>query len=112
MIMLLALPVLLGVARVHSYLEVYAPSNVLIRRVRTSRPTLRICAMLGALATGLLVAMKLSACAVAAGAPGWLNLFVLVLAWDALKLLMLAIITAFRLLTRVVRNRGVQQPVP
>lgn len=51
-----------------------------------SRPTLRTCAMLVVLAAGLLAAMKVAADAVAAGAPGWLNLFVLVLAWDAIKI--------------------------
>ncbi|QCX27703.1 hypothetical protein [Nocardioides jishulii] len=91
MIMLLALPVLLAVARAHRYLLVYAPSNVLIRQVQRSRPTLRACATLVVLAAGLLVAMKAVACAVAAGAPGWLNLVVLVLAWDAIKMAWVAI---------------------
>jgi hypothetical protein len=91
MIILIVLPFLLVVARAHRHLLVYAPSNVLIRRVRMSRPTLHTCAMLVVLAAGLLVAMKLVASAVAAGAPGWLNLFVLVLAWDAIKTGLLAI---------------------
>lgn len=91
MIMLLALPVLLVVARMHSYLEVYAPSNVLIRRVHLSRPRLATCATLVVLAAGLLVAMKGAVGAVAAGAPGWLNLVALVLAWDAIKITWVAI---------------------
>ena len=86
MIMLLALPVLLAVTRAHRHLQVYAPSNVLIRRVRMSRPRLQSCAMLVFLTAGLLVAMKVAVSAVAAGAPGWLNLVVLVLAWDVIKI--------------------------
>ena len=43
-------------------------------------------AVLIVLAAALLVAMHVVAEAVANGAPGWLNLVVLVLAWDAIKI--------------------------
>jgi len=96
MIMLLALPVLLVVTRAHRHLQVYAPSNVLIRQVQMSRPRLRTCGMLVVLSAGLLVAMKVVADAVVTGAPGWLNLVVLVLAWDAVKIMGVAVVVAIR----------------
>ncbi|GAB4005257.1 hypothetical protein [Nocardioides ultimimeridianus] len=96
MILLLALPVIAMVTLTHRYLLLYAPSNVLIRRVRASRPTLsRVTAML-AVATVLIIAVKALSDAVVAGAPGWLNLLVLVLAWDAIKVGLAAGRTTFR----------------
>ena len=85
MLLLVALPVLATVALAHRYLQTYAPSNVLVRRVRSMRARLPTAAGLLALACVLLTAMHVAAEAVAAEAPGWLNLVVLVLAWDAIK---------------------------
>lgn len=96
MIMLLALPAIAAVALAHRYLVLYAPSNILIRRVRATAPALRIVAALLAVASGLIVALKVASNAVAAGAPGWLNLVVLVLAWDAIKIGWLAIAVLLR----------------
>ncbi len=96
MIMLLALPVIAAVALVHRYLLLYAPSNVLMRRARASRPTLSTVAVLLAVAAGLIVAVKVLSGAMAAGAPGWLNLVVLIFAWDAIKIGWLAIALLFR----------------
>ncbi|NYE38655.1 hypothetical protein F4692_003805 [Nocardioides cavernae] len=80
MIMLLALPIIAAVALAHRYLRLYAPSNLLIRRVRASRPTMSTFAAMLTVAAGLIVGTKVLSDAVAAGAPGWLNLVVLVLA--------------------------------
>lgn len=91
MIMLLALPVIAAVALVHRYLVLYAPSNVLIRRVRATAPALSSAAAMLGVASSLIVALNVVSDAVAAGAPGWLNLVVLVLAWDAIKIGWLAI---------------------
>lgn len=93
MILLLALPVMAAVALAHRCILLNAPSNVLIRRTRASQPRPRTAAAVLALAAGLLVAMKVVADAVVAGAPGWLNLVVLVLAWDAIKLALLGLRT-------------------
>ena len=41
MLFLLVLPVLGVAALVYRYFQIYAPSNVLTRRVRTSSPSLR-----------------------------------------------------------------------
>lgn len=96
MVMLLALPVIASVAIAHRCLLLYAPSNVLIRRVRASRPTMSTVAATLAVAAGFIVPMKVLSDATAAGAPGWLNVVVLVLAWDAIKIGWLAIAVLFR----------------
>lgn len=96
MIMLLALPVIAAVALAHRYLVLYAPSNVLVRRVRATAPALRTAAAMLAGASSLIVTLKVVSDAVAAGAPGWLNLVVLVLAWDTIKIGWLAIAVLFR----------------
>jgi hypothetical protein len=86
MLVLLALPIIVAVAAMHRYLHYYAPTNLLARRVRAHEPRWRTAAGLIVLAGLLLVAMHVLAEAVAHGAPEWLNLIVLVLAWDAIKL--------------------------
>ncbi|WP_110241663.1 hypothetical protein [Nocardioides gilvus] len=100
MIILLALPILTIVAFLHRYVKFYAPSNLLIRRIRGSSPRLRTVAMLAALSAILLLAMKLVSKAVEAGAPGWLNLVVLLLAWDTIKIALLALSCAVRGIAR------------
>lgn len=96
MTMLLALPVIAAVALAHRYLVLYAPSNVLIRRVRATTPGLGTAAAMLAVALSLIVALKVVSDALVAGAPGWLNLVVLVLAWDTLKVGLAAVLFAVR----------------
>lgn len=85
MLFLLALPVISCVALLRDYLDVYAPSNVLIRVVRSTPPRWRTAAALLTLVVVLLLGMHVVAVAIASGAPGWLNILVFVLAWDAIK---------------------------
>lgn len=85
MLFLLAVPVISCVAFLWRYLQIYAPSNMLIRRVRLAPPRGRTVLILLALAVSLLIAMHIVSQAVGQGAPSWLNLVVLVLAWDAIK---------------------------
>lgn len=110
MIMLLAFPVIAAVVLAHRYLVLYAPSNVLIRRVRAAAPALSTAAAMLAVASGLIVATKVVSDAVAAGGPGWLNLVVIVLAWDAIKIGSLAIAVLFRWIglaaRRTIRHRS------
>lgn len=80
MLFLLFLPVVGRFALFWRYVQIYAPSNVLIRHVRWAPPRWRTVLALFALTTVLLVAMHVVAQAVGRGAPGWLNLVVLVLA--------------------------------
>lgn len=90
MLIPLALLVVVAVAAVHRYLQAYAPSNVLVRRMRTQRPRWRTVFALAGIAGVLLIAMHAVATAVAGGASGWLNLVVLILAWDTIKLVVAA----------------------
>lgn len=103
MLFLIALPVISCVALFWRYLQIYAPSNVLIRRVRSAQPRWRTTGGLLVLALMLLVAMNVVDNAVQRGAPGWLNLVVLVLAWDAIKIGWLAILEIGRLLASGIR---------
>lgn len=90
MLILLMIPVLFAVAALQRYLTLYAPSNVLTRHVRRSPAHVRTALMLVVLAGALLVAMHAVHVAIREGAPGWLNLVVLILAWDFIKLICLA----------------------
>ena len=91
MLVVLAIPVIVGVAFVHRLIQDVAPSNLLVRGVRSARPRWRVAGALLGLTTVLLMTMQVVANAVSAGAPEWLNLVVLVLAWDALKVGWLAV---------------------
>lgn len=104
MLILLALPIFCGAAVAHRYLQLYGPSNVVVRRVRYAPPRLGTAAALLLLAATLLLAMHVIAQAIASGAPGWLNLVVLVLAWDAIKFACLAIGVVLRALASAVRR--------
>ena len=85
MLLLLFVPVLVLVTYSHRYLQRYAPSNALIARARMGPPRWRSALILAFVVATTLVTMRLLAEAVVAGAPGWLNLVVLILAWDAIK---------------------------
>src|SRR5687768_5860339 len=100
MLFLLAIPVIVAVAFVYQLLQGVAPSNLIVRSVRAARPSARIAASLLGLAATLLLTMRAVASAVAAGAPGWLNLIVLVLAWDTIKFGSLAIAVLLRTVRR------------
>jgi hypothetical protein len=104
MLILLALPVIAVVAVVHRLIQLHAPSNLLVRRVRSARPSGAIAAVLFGLATVLVLVTHVVVEAVAAGAPGWLNLFVLVLAWDSFKVGWLAVGVALRIVIGVARR--------
>ena len=96
MIMLLALPAMALVVLAHRYLQVYAPSNLLVRRVGASRPSLGLSARLLVLAGTLLVGVAIVSSAVASGAQGWLNLVVLVPAWEAINIGLLAVLVVMQ----------------
>ena len=111
MLFVLALPVLAGVAFTQRYLQFYAPTNVLVRRVRSAPPRWRTVAGLLALAGALVTAMHALAEAVAAGAPGWLNLVVMVFAWDALKIIAVTLLAVIRRICRAsTRNPSSLKP--
>ena len=94
MLILFALPVIAAVAAMHRYLQFYAPTNMLSRRVRAREPRWRTAALLLVTASTLVAATHTLGEAVVDGAPGWLNFLVLVLAWDAIKMAVLAMAQA------------------
>lgn len=96
MLILLALSLIVAVAAMHRYLQSYAPTNLLSRSVRAHEPRWSAVALLTVLVAALLVVMHMLGEAVANGGPGWLNLAVLVLAWDVIKLGILAVVLAGR----------------
>lgn len=104
MLILLAIPVIVAVSFVHRLIQAVAPSNLLVRSVRSARPGWRVGAALLGLAALLFLTMHVVANAVSAGAPGWLNLVVLVLAWDALKVAWLAVGVLLRGIARPPRR--------
>lgn len=85
MLLLLALPVVAVVSVAHRFLLMHAPSNVLIAHLRSACPAGRRAVALGALALLLTVVAHALTVAIERGAPGALNLVVLVLLWDAIK---------------------------
>jgi hypothetical protein len=99
MLLLLAMPVMATVALAHRLLLAFAPSNVLIRRVRASRPTFRSAAVQAVAAVVLVRTAHTLSLAIRTGAPDWLNLLVLVLLWDAVKCSLLAVHTTARRLS-------------
>ena len=85
-----------GVAALaHRYLQTYAPSNVIVARVRQERPRLRVAAGLLVLSAALASGAVVLADWVANGGPGWLNLVVLIAIWDAFKFAFLAAVSRF-----------------
>jgi hypothetical protein len=106
MLILLAIPVVVAVAFAFRVLQAVAPSNLLIARVRSARPMARCAAGLGALALTLIGIGRVLALAIENGAPGWLYLVSIVLLWDAVKLLLVAISVLLRALATSVRRVG------
>lgn len=108
MLFILALPLSSCVAQIWRYVDTYAPSNILIRKVRSTPPRWSTVLALVALATALLVAMHVLALAVERGEPGWLNVIMFVLAWDAIKFLALSLIVTARRVTAVFKREGMR----
>lgn len=100
MLFLLAVPILLAVAAMQRYLAIYAPSSMLVRCVRESPARLSTAAGLALLSGALILTMHVVQRGISAGGPGWLNLVVLVLAWDAIKIVTLACLVSIRAVLR------------
>lgn len=98
LLLLIAVPVIILVATSQRLLQAYAPPNVLIRRVRSTRPTIRTAVALGILAFVCAAAAHAVTSAIEAGGPGWLSIIVLVLTWDAIRIGVLALLVSVRLL--------------
>ncbi len=104
MLLLLILPIVYVVARVLFFLQTYAPSNILIARVRAAPPRWRTVLMLMPLAYALIWVAHSLTMAIEPGAPAWLNLIVFVAAWDAVKISLFAILVTGRCARRTVAS--------
>ena len=92
-------------ARLHGWLQDHAPSNRLVRRVR-STPYLQWTPICLGLGLACFVAVDGLVLVVRRGAPGVLNFVILVLIYDMMKLLFLAFATpAWWFKARVTRRR-------
>ena len=92
MLLLLVVPATAIAMIAYGILQAYAPSNILIRHLRASWQTPCMSATtLGVLTSACLVAVHVISVAIDAGAAGWLNLVVLILAWDSIKFGLLAL---------------------
>lgn len=110
MLILLALPVLVAVTAMHRYLQCYAPTNLLTRRVRAQEPRWTTAAVLTGLVAALLAVLHMLGEAVANGGPGWLNFAVLMLAWDAIKVAVLTLSVMLRAIAAAGRRGMARVP--
>jgi hypothetical protein len=110
MLILLAIPVLFAVTAMHRYIQSYAPTNLLTRRVRAQEPRWTTAAVLTVLVAALLVVMHMLGEAVADGGPGWLNFAVLMLAWDAIKVAVLTLSVMLRAIAAAARRGMARGP--
>lgn len=109
MLFVLALFVAFGVAFASRVVRTHAPSNLLVRTVRSSPPRWRVVAGTVAASVVLLIAIHCLTKVIAQGASGWLNLLVLLLAWDSIKLLFLGLLVAAQCVcgaSRVLQERS------
>jgi len=96
MLLLALIPVVSLTAIAHRYLRLYAPSNLVVARLRTASPRWRTAGILLACSILFIIGAHRLEVAVDAGLPPWLNLVVLVLAWDAVKFACLVVAIAAR----------------
>lgn len=85
-----------GAAAIHRYLQIHAPSNLLVAHVRRKRPRIRVAGALFALAAALILGARVLSAWAASGGHGLLHLFVLIAIWDCLKLAALALAVLLR----------------
>lgn len=80
------------------YLRTYMPTNIAIDLLRTRRG-LKWAAPVAVLAVpAYLIPAAMVSSAVSHGAPGWLNVLVLLFAWNAMKFAVMGVLTPWLLL--------------
>lgn len=106
MLLLLSIPAFAFAGFLQAALQAWAPSNILIRRAKAAPPRWRTAAGLFVLSVALLLAVRALELAIAAGALDWLYIPSGILAWDAIKFGVLAVLTAARAIARAVAREG------
>jgi hypothetical protein len=109
--MLIPIPAIGAASRAHRYLQAYAPSNILVARIRRIRPRPRVVAGLLALSATLAAGALLLAGWVASGGPGWLNLVILTAIWNAMKFAWMAARSTLLTVKVAVSRRGERHTV-
>lgn len=89
---------------IHWYLCAYAPSNILIRYLRSPVGRRWALPVSAALAVAYLVATAGLTEVIEAGGPGWLNLVALTCAWNAIKFGLSALASAVSATGRLLRQ--------
>ena len=95
--------------RLRSFLRRYAPTNILLAAIFTRRG-LRWGMLALPLAAGYLFGALVCAGLAREGAPGWVNLLVLLFLWNAMKFVVAAPVSLFRLIrVRVSEARALRE---
>ncbi|MFT4011718.1 MAG: sulfate permease [Nocardioidaceae bacterium] len=92
--------------RVRWFLRCYAPSNIALDGIRTRRGHKWGIPAALVLVPSCLYAASFTTTLIERGAPGWLNVVVLVLIWDALKFAVMAPVSAGLLLRALIAERS------
>ncbi|MGB3373911.1 MAG: sulfate permease [Microbacterium sp.] len=90
---------------IHSVLQRYAPTNIVLRRIRRRRG-LKWGVPAMSLAVPYLVVAGWGSVAISDGAPGWLNLIILLCLWNAMKFILMGPI-ALALMLRARHQKAV-----
>ncbi len=101
--MLLVLSVRLA-ATIHYYLQAFAPTNILLRHLRTPGGLkLAIPAALVLVPVYLFTA-AITTTVIDDGAPGWLNLVVLICIWNAIRVVCIGVLSPILLIASALRG--------
>lgn len=82
---------------VRNYFQVHMPSNIVLSRMRAWEKLGLAPIAAGTVALAFLLAAYLATAALAAGGPQWLNVMVMVWAWNALKFAWFGCLSAGRM---------------
>lgn len=107
--------IVIASAQVRWFLRCYAPSNIALDAIRARRGHKWGIPAAMVLVPIYLYAASLTTAVIERGAPGWLNIVVLVLIWDALKLAVMAPVSVMFLVRARLAERSPhrrQQVVP
>ena len=106
--MLLVLSVRLA-ATIHYYLQAFAPTNILLRHLRTRAGLKWAIPAALLLAPTYLFAAAITTTVIADGGHGWLNLVALTRIWNGFKFGGLGVLSLPMLLARLARSRRAVQ---
>lgn len=92
-------------ATIHYLLWVFAPTNILVRRLRTRKGLKWAIPAAVVLVPTYLFAAAIATSMLDDGGPGWLNLVVLICIWNAIKFTGLGLFSPLLLIREILRRR-------